>query len=160
MKLKEMLLKAGIQKSVSSLADECGISVHALHDRLKRGMSLEDALKTPVQARKITYNGETLSVREWAERYGLTATVLNGRLARHSFEEAVQIPPRAGKGLAPVKKSAVAVGQTYDIGGKKYRCDRIGQCAAGPLVFFTVIGPGVRETFTRAQLQEVGLKVS
>jgi hypothetical protein len=161
---KEIVSELGIHRSIESLAEEHGIPSPALRARLKRGMSLEEALKAPVREypRKITYNGESLTTREWAERCGTTREVFAERLRHHPIEEALKIPPTVRKPFSSAEKKAVAIsiGQTYDIDGKKYRCDRIGQCAAGPLVIFTVIGPGVRETFTLAQLREVGLKVS
>lgn len=45
----------------------------------------------------IERNGETLCVAEWAERYGISPVMLNGRLAAGwEFEAAVSTPPRKG----------------------------------------------------------------
>lgn len=47
--------------------------------------------------RKVTFNGETLTPAEWAERLGMSREVMHQRLKRWSTEEALQRPIRYTK---------------------------------------------------------------
>ena len=46
--------------------------------------------------RWITYNGETKTLSEWAQKLGLTPHGLLGRLEKHSVDEALSVPKTAG----------------------------------------------------------------
>ncbi len=46
------------------------------------------------QAKRYSYNGESLTLKEWAERTGVTVNTLRGRLARGwSLRETLTTPP-------------------------------------------------------------------
>ncbi|MDO9581862.1 MAG: hypothetical protein Q7J24_01940 [Desulfomicrobium sp.] len=67
-----------------------GISAGCIADRLRKGWTVAEALTVPTkngvlhalrrQAPKITYDGETLTFREWADRTGLTWFVIRDRV--------------------------------------------------------------------------------
>jgi len=45
--------------------------------------------------RRITFNGETLTLADWARRLGITPATLHGRLARNSVERALSMEKRS-----------------------------------------------------------------
>jgi len=95
----------GETQCLSEWAHKTGVSVTALHSRLKRGWSAEQALTTQkatkpiLQGRShiITFEGATLNLSEWAQHVGLNRTTLNNRLTKYgwSVERALTTPVRA-----------------------------------------------------------------
>lgn len=71
----------GRTMTVSQWADELGISQYALHERMKRGMSIEQALtfKPPL----IEFDGKKLSATEWAKITGIKRATIQKRIARN-----------------------------------------------------------------------------
>lgn len=70
---------------------QLGFSVGGIQRRLLNGWSDEESMTTPTDKRKskfyrgngtITFNGETLHVSEWSERYGVLKETIKARLRR------------------------------------------------------------------------------
>ena len=89
--------------TLSEWADKLHISRHTLWGRIKiHHMSIEQALTMPVGASRgknhfaklITFNGETLNQKQWAERLGMHPTSLQRRLDRMPVEEALTLPKK------------------------------------------------------------------
>ena len=89
--------------TLSEWADKMHISRHTLWGRIKLlHMPIEQALTMPVGASRgkihyaklITFNGETLNQKQWAERLGMHPTSLRRRLAKMSVEEALTLPKK------------------------------------------------------------------
>lgn len=90
---------------VSAFADKFGISKYVVYKRLLAGMSLEEALLTPVrpkqssQKRQITFNKKTQGISEWARELGFKPIILYNRLIQNgwSIERAFTEPVRKRK---------------------------------------------------------------
>jgi len=83
----------GIKKPVAVWLQEIGIGRAAYNERIKSGMTPQDAVLTPHKnalgvARKtaavvlVTVNGETKSLREWEAIYGVSSNVYFSRVRR------------------------------------------------------------------------------
>ena len=77
-------------------ADELGLPVYIIRNRLDWGWPVDRVLSTPVkveygrQGRPITYNGETKSISQWANTIGISFRALWGRIdAGWPIEEAL-----------------------------------------------------------------------
>lgn len=90
-------------QSIAQWARECGFSRELLWNRLNSyHMSVEEALTRPIGAhhrmshmtKAITFNGITMSQRQWAERIGISPATLSRRLKVMSVEDALTKPPR------------------------------------------------------------------
>lgn len=94
----------GKSQSLPDWADEVGISQSVLRSRLKRGWTVEETLTNPsIQGRRkdnvfLTFNGETLTVAEWARKTGIAEGTLRDRLSNKWNVERVL--------TTPVKQSA------------------------------------------------------
>lgn len=98
----------GETKTCSQWSDVTGIPEYTLKNRLLYyGWPVEEALTTPVlsvseagarrrnrEIRTITFQGETLTLRQWAIRLGMTTNSLLARLSLMTEEEAVSKPRR------------------------------------------------------------------
>lgn len=93
----------GRRQTVMQWSREKGWPFHVLSGRLDRGMSPDDALSEPFYPKvptRIEFNGESLTISEWAERVGIERRVLTSRLLRD--------------GLAPSEAFRVDYKRTYD----------------------------------------------
>jgi hypothetical protein len=87
----------GKRLTMAQWARELGIKKETLAGRIRRGGSIDAALKSPVKTRckKLTLNGETLLVKEWAARYGINRWLIDQRLNDGwSIERAITEPNR------------------------------------------------------------------
>lgn len=78
----------GQRTTISGAARMRGITRSGIQYRLKKGMSLEEAINTPLRKDK-TYEaeGQVHTLKEWSEIMGVTVNVIYGRLLTHSFQE-------------------------------------------------------------------------
>lgn len=97
----------GKTQSAVAWAEEYGVPEGVLWYRLSRGWDLETALVTPQQKprgpqttppkdRVIEYQGRSQTMAEWAEEFGLTVKIVDGRLnAGWSMDRIRLKPPRS-----------------------------------------------------------------
>jgi hypothetical protein len=64
----------------SEVAEKLGLQVDTVFARRKLGWSDEKIATTPLVVRRFTFQGETLTVREWANRTGIDSRTLDYRL--------------------------------------------------------------------------------
>lgn len=78
----------GQRMTISGVALTKEITRSGIQYRLKKGMSLEDAINTPLRKDK-TYeaDGQVRTLKEWSGIMGVTVNVIYGRLLTHSFQE-------------------------------------------------------------------------
>lgn len=99
----------GKTMTISEWAKECGLTYAQIHNRLKKyGDASQEAMEkvlSPAReinrsnARFLTYNGETHSIKDWAKIVGMSYGQLQHRLLRgYSLRDALQAEPRFGKG--------------------------------------------------------------
>ena len=65
--------------TIKELAQISPVSLDTIYKRIKRGMSVEDAIS---KENKISYNGKTQSIREWAKEIGICHEALRQRLLK------------------------------------------------------------------------------
>lgn len=98
----------GERLTIPEWSKRTGISAPTLRGRLNTGWPLELALTKPAvvgafgqphahrEAKRITFEGKSLSVREWAEATGINAKTLHARLeARWPVSRALTAPARS-----------------------------------------------------------------
>jgi hypothetical protein len=108
-----MLEFRGETKCISEWAEITGIRKNAICGRLERGWSIEEALtlgpnEKPLPSKKITFNGQTKTVPEWAETLGMTRQGLRYRLRRMPLEQALVSPKCPGLGLNSQMREAIS----------------------------------------------------
>lgn len=83
----------------SELVRRVGISAQVLRDRLSKGLTIEEALQ-PVGGlyRKYEINGQQISIREAAEKYGIEYATLHHRIKtlKLPIDVAVKFKPKSG----------------------------------------------------------------
>jgi hypothetical protein len=88
------IIRDGDKEITTQVCRERGIPYKLFHNRIhKLGWSIEDALKTPVYGthKRIEYNGETMTIREWAEKFGVPDWQIRNRLrAGYDMRDAVR----------------------------------------------------------------------
>lgn len=84
--------KSGKSKTLTEWAKSIGISPSTLHCRLKRGMSIDDALDASINPKGTPYDsvtdpvsGETHSLKEWAEIRNMSYETLYNRIAKYKW---------------------------------------------------------------------------
>jgi hypothetical protein len=92
----------GATRTMEQWAALTGITASAIDDRIERGWTTEDALTLPVDrfvnrhdSPKLTLNGCTMTVPEWARRIGIRPCSLRERLSRGWSIERALTAPRA-----------------------------------------------------------------
>lgn len=100
----------GVSKTLAEWAEQLGIHPATLSDRKQRGWSDEKALTAPIQSAEnnsrsqhVTFNGETLTIAEWARRSGVNVYTLYRRF-RRGLPPEVALQPRI-KSTAKVPRS-------------------------------------------------------
>ena len=74
---------------------QLGIYAYLLRDRIRKGWTIQDTMTTPpLVGKRITYNGETLTMIEWSRRLGAEKTNIVSKRIRKgwSVEDAVSVP--------------------------------------------------------------------
>lgn len=102
---------AGSYRTVAGIARLTGVSADTIRKRLKRGMSITDAIydghlqqrskavPDPIRSiegkRFYTFDGKSLSLPRWAEQLGIKENTLRDRIHQHgwSIERAFTTPP-------------------------------------------------------------------
>lgn len=89
----------GVAHTLREWSAITGIEYHTLYMRMKRyGMTIHEAIeKSPRRVgipKYITANGETLTVKAWAERLGLAYNTIHDRIRRGYSEERAVTTPR------------------------------------------------------------------
>lgn len=76
-----MIEHDGKTQSIAEWAEELGIPVPTLRGRLRRGWTIEEALKADRKyGSVIEFNGKAMTLTEWAKELGIPRATLNGRL--------------------------------------------------------------------------------
>lgn len=103
----------GKEWTVGDLARSVGMSYDKLFHRLEYGYTVEESVskKRCARVEKITYNGETKSLAEFAEEYDIEVTVLRKRIRRGwPIKQALREPVLfKGYNKKPRKKNLKAV---------------------------------------------------
>jgi hypothetical protein len=94
----------GKELTINELADLIGVSPSTISRRMRKGQTIGDALSgiararpkrtTPATGRKITFNGEALTVAGWSRKTGLSVGTINARLRTRWTIEAVLNPEK------------------------------------------------------------------
>lgn len=84
----------GRQISVSELSRQSGVKITTLFHRLNSGQTPEQAISSVAEYdKKYCYNGESLTLRQWADKLGLSYGALHARLRRGwDIEKALSTP--------------------------------------------------------------------
>ena len=98
----KFLTYQGKTLSHAQWARELGLSRSVIHQRAKRGLPVEEILRTEKHAHRgenhhqklITFNGVTMNQKQWAEKIGITPTSLMRRLRVMSIEQALTQPKK------------------------------------------------------------------
>jgi hypothetical protein len=102
--------------TVAQWAQELGISIHTLRARSTTSGSVEAAIlqggnRRCVGGDLITFDGQSLPMREWADRLGINYAALFARAKRHGFETAIKMggPQHGGPRPRPANDNAPGV---------------------------------------------------
>ena len=80
----------GKRTTISGAARSKNKTRSCIQYRLKNGWSLEDAVEEPLrEIQKYEANGESHTVKEWADILKVTVNVIRGRLQTHTMQEIV-----------------------------------------------------------------------
>lgn len=84
----------GQDLTITEIAALSGVAGWLIRDRLKRGLTIEQATSEQPTHKQITVGNETHTFEEWASRLGLTVAGLRERLAHYNWtmEEAFKAP--------------------------------------------------------------------
>lgn len=93
----KFLTYQGKTLSLAQWARELGVSRAIVSQRLKRGLPVEEVLRTEKHAHRggahyqklITFKGVTLNQKQWAEKIGITPTSLMRRIEKWGIERAL-----------------------------------------------------------------------
>lgn len=83
----------GEELTLAQISEKYNINYNTLYSRVIRyGMSIEEAVKTDIRRRNITYGGKTQSLAEWAREFGMNYNKLYNRVVTlgWSLERAVK----------------------------------------------------------------------
>lgn len=87
----------GITKTITEFAYDLGLDVETILNRINNhGYSIEEALEKPIRkcphknAPKYEVDGVSLTMREWAEKFGMTRSQLKSKTRHKSVEEVVR----------------------------------------------------------------------
>lgn len=100
MKGERLITFDGETHNMTEWARRLGISGSALNGRFQHGWSVEKALTTPPREqpsmkpiKRLTFNGETHSIRTWAQRTGLPPHIIYDRIYKNwTTEETLTLP--------------------------------------------------------------------
>ena len=87
----------GETKTIVEFANEYGLDADIIFNRINNyGYTIEEAIEKPVRkaphknAPKYTVRGESLTLREWAAKFGMTRSQLKAKVKRKTVEEVVE----------------------------------------------------------------------
>lgn len=77
----------GVTKTISEWARDAKVTEGTIRKRMHIGWSAKEAIfcgpqKSGRVAKRVKYNGEVKTIDEWARQFGLSSSILRGRLAR------------------------------------------------------------------------------
>lgn len=117
----------GVTKTISEWARDAKVTEGTIRKRMHIGWSAKEAIfcgpqKSGRVAKRVKYNGEVKTIDEWARQFGLSSSILRGRLARRwpmSKALSVSKPPtsikivkvRKGEKCQPSRKGCVFNGE-------------------------------------------------
>lgn len=95
----------GKTQSMTQWAKELNLSRNVIFGRWKAGLPIEEVLRKEKHLHRgetkhenlVSYDGQTLNQKQWAEKLGISATTLGRRLKEMSVEEAFSKPKRMTK---------------------------------------------------------------
>lgn len=93
----------GKTQSIYKWIVDLDISQTTVYDRIKRGWSVKDALLTPAKdqkndVEKLTFNGRTLPLKEWAKEIDVTYTQIRNRIKKGLPIEKILAPKKSPGG--------------------------------------------------------------
>lgn len=101
--------------TLAQIAAGSSIGYKNLHQRLSRGMCLEDALSTELrEAKKYTHDGVTLTLSEWSDKLGIQVTTLEYRLNK-------------GWELSKVFGEPISMVRKYSVNGVDYTISELSE---------------------------------
>lgn len=132
-------------KKLKQCSKESGVAVSTLRYRLDKGMSLEEAMAKPSRKQNIlkyTYEGRTMTAKEWAAELGITPQAFQNRTYRGLTGEKLFSPANssyrdwAKKPPTPPKPVIEALPLTIQIETTNKHADKVVQLlrAVGDLV--------------------------
>lgn len=77
----------GKRYTLTQIANKLGIPRPTLQGRLKRGLSIEEAISIPLRTLKVEANGETHTITEWSAILQVPRSLIQSRLERYSMQE-------------------------------------------------------------------------
>lgn len=87
----------GVTKTVTEFSNALGLDVETVLNRINNyGYSIEEALEIPVRkcphknAPKYEVDGESLTMREWAEKFGMTRSQLKSKARHKPVDEVIK----------------------------------------------------------------------
>lgn len=97
-------------KCFSEWAEEAGVSPAAFANRVNANWNEDELLAPPIEAKRLEYNGKSMTVHEWSTVLGMSPSVLYERLSSGwTTEEALGTPPR------PTTKQLTFRGKTQSL---------------------------------------------
>lgn len=101
----------GVELTIAQWARKLGVTSELIRNRLYRGWTERDAILMPYQetaernkanGKKLTYNGVTATVQEWADKLGVGRHLIDVRLKRGwSTDDALSLKPDRGRKRLP-----------------------------------------------------------
>ena len=77
----------GEKLTLAQVAEKTGIKRVTLQCRLDKGMSIEDAIRTPLRTLLFEANNEIHTISEWATILNVPRSTIQGRLQNHSMQD-------------------------------------------------------------------------
>lgn len=100
--MKVQYYNRNVPKSMTEIAKEHGLTYDAVHQRIKKGMTLEKALKKPLRKNVFfTFNGQTKTMSEWARETGIPIPTLRYR-KMHGWPDEKALSPKGGSYLSEI----------------------------------------------------------
>jgi len=93
----------GATKSLGEWAEELGLGIHTLGHRIRTGWTPEEALEMPPlksgrrKQHRISFNGQTHTIGEWAKLTGLSYSTILNRFTRGDSAEKILTQPHRSK---------------------------------------------------------------
>jgi hypothetical protein len=131
MRINVMIEYKGKKQLLIDWSRELKISVTTMHERIKRGWSIEESFETPVgvgikayaRYKKIIFNGQEKSLSEWSKETGLSVPAIKNRLKNNQAPDVIFGKPQKlrrmylynGKKYTATELSKLSGFSVYDI---------------------------------------------